>query len=102
MRRITVEEFKKKFSTKPLGEYKGNPFYNIYVLASYLYDMPSYAGNPMNLYRAFIDYLEGRASTRDKVAVQLLIHRLAEFEQTRELAKQLSGVEKPENFWLVR
>ena len=102
MRRITVEEFKKKFSTEPLGKYKGNPFYNIYVLASFLYDLPTYAGNPMNLYRAFINYLEGRVSTREKVAIQLLIHRLAECLETRELAKQLSGVEDPENFWLVK
>ena len=64
--------------------------------------MPSYAGNPKNLYRAFINYLEGKASGKEKVAIQLLIHRLAEFDQTRELAKQLSGVEDPENFWLVK
>lgn len=52
--------------------------------------------------RALVNYLENKASTKEKVAVQLLIHRLAEFLETRELAKQLSGVEDPDNFWLVK
>ena len=93
---------KKRFSTQPLGKYTGNPIYNIYVLAGFLYDLPEYAGNPINLYETLINYLKNKASTKEKVAVQLLIHRLAETEKTRELAKQLSGVENPENFWLVR
>ena len=102
MDRITVEEFKKRISTKPLKEYKGDLTYNIHCLATFLYDLPRYVENPMELYDMVVRYLENRASKKDKVVVQLLIHRLAEFEQTRKLAKQLSGVEEPENFWLVR
>ena len=102
MDRITVEEFKKRISTKPLKEYKGDLTYNIHCLATFLYDLPRYVENPMELYDMVVRYLENRASKKDKVVVQLLIHRLAEFDQTKELAKQLSGVEKPENFWMVK
>lgn len=102
MRRITSEEFERMISIKPLREYKGDLTYNIHCLATFLYDLPRYVENPMELYDMVVRYLENRASKKDKVVVQLLIHRLAEFDQTRKLAKQLSGVEEPENFWLVR
>jgi hypothetical protein len=82
--------FSGTFSAEPLSTYKGNPLFNVnYLAVAFLYDFPTVAGNPTELYRIINRWKSNKATDRDKIIVKVLKRRLSSFKEGKEVATAL-------------
>jgi hypothetical protein len=85
-----IPDDKFPFTLESLKTYKGNVLYNVnFLAAGFMYDFPRIASNPKELYQIIKRYKQGKPTKRDRIIVEILIDRLSEFNETKEIVKLL-------------
>jgi hypothetical protein len=85
-----VKSFDRVFSIEPLTTYRGNPLFNVnYLAVAFLYDFPNIAGNPMELRRIIQRWKLNKATSREKVIIEVLKSRLSSFNEGKKIASMI-------------